>query len=149
MGNIHIASGPNEEATTVPQLIAADTPAMVTKDVLIDSTQGALAQYVPLKFDPVDGFYKAWAPGDAIAAITAYAIPDAAVDQRAALYFAGCFNIDAIAWPASTSEEQVLLACHASTANSLLHFRKLLYSDKRVLASGLRVGVVAPPEVAD
>ena len=149
MSDIHIAQGPGEEVFSVPQLFAGDTPAVSTEDKHFAAAQGAFAQYVPLSFDPVDGLYKAWAPGGIISAVTAYAVPDLAVAQRAALYTGGCFNIDAIAWPASTNQEQVDLAVNAAGSNSKLAFRKLLYSDKRVLQVGLRVGVEAPPEVAD
>lgn len=151
MNTIHIAQGPNEEAVSVPQLIAGDTPAMVTRDVKVASAQGAFSQYVPLSFDAVSGNYVAWAAGAEISAITAYAIPDLATDQRAAVYTGGCFNVDAINWPASTSEADVEAAMNAAGANSLLVFRKLLYSDKRVAAAGLAVGPGSqpPPEVAD
>jgi hypothetical protein len=149
MSTIHIAQGPGAEDITVPQLFAGDVPAVATLDKHFPASQGAFAQYVPLSFDEADGLYKAWAPGDPISAITAYAIPDLAVPQRAALYTGGCFNIDAIAWPASTSEEQVDLACNIAGANSNITFRKLLYSGSRVLQTGLRVGAEAPPEVAD
>lgn len=151
---IHIAQGPGEESTTVPQLFAGDTPAVVTRDVPFVSAQGAIPQYTPLTFDPATGRYVAWTAAalaaDAlpISAITAYAIPDLAVDQRAAVYIGGCFNVDAIAWPASTTENDIEAAVNASAHNSLLQFRKLLWSDKRVDATDLDVGPgnQPPPE---
>lgn len=148
MNTIHIAQGPGDESYTVPQLFAGDTPAVTTRDVLVASAQGAIPQYTPLQFDAATGTYVAWAAGTAISGVTAYAIPDLAVDQRAAIYLGGCFNVDAIMWPAGTAEAAVEAAMNASTANSLLQFRKLLYSDKRVLASGLGVGpgMMPPPE---
>lgn len=149
MNTIHIAQGPGTETYGVDQLFAGDTPAVTTEDKHFAASQGAFAQYVPLYFDPADGLYKTWAPGNILSAVTAYAIPDLAVAQRAALYTAGCFNIDAINWPASTNQEQVDLAANAAGSNSKLAFRKLLYSDKRVLNVGLRVGEEAPPEVLD
>lgn len=148
MGNtIHIAQGPIDEATgAVPQLFAGDTPAVVTRDVPFLTAQGAIAQYTPLTFST--GSYVAWAAGGPIHAITAYAVPDLAVDQRAAVYIGGCFNVDAIAWPAGTSEADIEAAVNASAANSLLQFRKLLWSDKRVDATDLDVGPghQPPPE---
>lgn len=150
MSTIHIAEGPGDETTTVPQLFAGDTPAVVTRDIHVDGSQ-SFAQYAPLTFDPADNLYKAWAPGGAISAITAYAVPLVAGGQRVAVYVGGCFNVDAIAWPTGTGEADVEDAMNANASNSLLQFRKLLYSDKRVAVSGLAVGpnVQPPPEVPD
>lgn len=148
---IHIAQGPGDESYTVPQLFAGDTPAVTTRDALVKSTQGAIPQYTPLSWDNTNGIYIAWVAGQEISAVTAYAIPDLAVDQRVALYFGGCFNVDAIAWPEGTSEADVESSMNASGANSLLVFRKPLWSDKRVLAGGLAVGPghQVPPEDVD
>ena len=151
MNTIHIASGPNAEDITVPQLFAGDSPAVATRDVKFVAAQGAIAQYVPLTLDPATGNYVAWSVDDPalpISAVTAYAVPDQAVDQRCAVYTSGCFNIDAIAWPASTTEEDVDAALAVAGANHTLVFRKLLYSDKREAAGGLDVGPgnQPPPE---
>jgi hypothetical protein len=154
MNTIHIAQGPGAESTTVPQLFAGDTPAVVTRDVPFLTAQGAIPQYTPLTFDAATGTYIAWTAAavaaDAlpISAVTAYAIPDLTVDQRAAVYIGGCFNVDAIAWPESTTEAHVEAAVNSSAHNSLLQFRKLLYSDKRVDATDLDVGPgnQPPPE---
>ncbi len=135
VNTIHIAtSGADEIFPGENPIMAGDTPPMVTRDVLIPAALAAIAQYVPLSF--ATGAYKVWAAGEVISAMTAYAIPDQAVDQRAAVYTAGMFNIDAPVWPAGTTEEMVATA----TANSQMQFRKLLYSDKRVVKSGLLVG---------
>lgn len=134
---IHIAGAAGVEDTTVPQLIAGDTPPMVTRDVLIPAALGLIPQYTPLSF--ATGAYKVWAAGEEIVAMTAYAIPDKGADQRAAVYTAGMFNIDAINWPAATTEDQVA----AATIASQMQYRKLLYSDKRVATSGLTVGSAA------
>lgn len=145
------AQGPNEEvALTVPQLFAGDTPPVTTIDERIAASQGEIAQYAPLQYDPADGLFKAWAADAPISAVAAYPIPDQAVDQRAALYVGGCFNIDAIAWPEGTSEEAVTKAMFHASANSKMVFRKLLFSDKRVAAGGLEVGPgdQPPPEVS-
>lgn len=143
------AQGPNEEATTVPQLFAGDTPPVTTIDLKVAASQGAIAQYAPLQYDPADGLYKAWAADAPISAVAAYPIPDLAADQRAALYIGGCFNIDAILWPEGTSEEAVLKAMNHASANSKMVFRKVLFSDKRIAAGGLEVGPgdQPPPEV--
>lgn len=125
--NIHIASGPNEEAITVPQLFAGDQPAVATQDVLIPLALGAIPQYTPLSWDDTGNAYKVWAAGEKVKAIAAYDIPDSASDQRAAVYIAGMFNQDAITWPGGTTEAQIADAQEAG----LLRFRKLLSSDHR------------------
>jgi hypothetical protein len=107
---------------------------MATRDVLFPAALPAIAKYTPLSF--ATGAYKVWAAGEVIYGVTAYAIPNQAVDQRAAIYTAGMFNIDAINWPADTDEDDVA----AATIGSQCQFRKLLYSDKRVDQSGLLVG---------
>lgn len=151
MNTIHIAQGPGDESYTVPQLFAGDTPAVTTRDVPFLTAQAAIPQYTPLTFDAATGTYVAWA-ADAtvqpISAVTAYAIPDLAADQRAAVYVGGCFNVDAIAWPAGVTENDIEKAVNASAHNSLMQFRKLLYSDKRVDATNLAVGPghQPPPE---
>lgn len=115
--DIHYASGPNAENVEVPQLFAGETPPVATQDVLLPA--GALAQFVPLG----PGYAK-WAAGVAIVAVTAYATPGG---KRAAVYTSACFNIDAIAWPATTTEAQIQAASEVGS----LKFRKLLYSQKR------------------
>ena len=127
MTTIHIASGPNEETVSVPQLFAGDVPAVGTKDVLFTAAQGAFVQYAPLSWDATNNIYIAWVAGQTIDAVTAYAIPDQAVDQRAAVYTSGCFNYDAIVWPGATTEP---LVEEATAKGGNLRFRKLLYSDK-------------------
>ena len=151
MSDIHIAGGPGLETTSFPQLFAGDTPAVTTRDVLVLAAQAAIPAHTPLSWDGVSGSYIAWVAGQEISAIAAYNIPDLAGDQRAAVYTAGCFNVDAIKWPASTSEAQVEAAMNAAGANSLLQFRKLLWSDRRVAQGGLGVGpgFSAPPETLD
>jgi hypothetical protein len=115
-------------------IFAGDTPPVATQDILIVAALGAIPQFTPLSF--ATGAYKLWAVGEEIAAVTAYAIPDSASDQRAAVYVAGMFNIDAIAWPAGTDEAEA----HAGSVASQCKFRKLLYSDKRITQSVAAVG---------
>lgn len=136
MGNtIHIAeSAADETFSAQPSIMAGDTPPVATRDLLIVAAVAALPQYTPLSF--ATGAYKVWAAGEDIVAMTAYAVPDSASDQRAACFTAGMFNIDAVNWPEGTTEDEVA----AATINSQLQFRKLLYSDKRVDLSGLEVG---------
>lgn len=141
---IHIAtSGADEAFPGVQPIMAGDTPPMATRDVLFPLELGAIPQYTPLSFaaavtgpPAITARYKVWAAGETISAMTAYAVPDQGVDQRAAVYTAGMFNIDAVTWPAGTTEDQVA----AATINSQVQFRKLLYSDKRVVQGGLLVG---------
>ena len=132
---IHIAtSGADEVFAADNPIMAGDTPPMATRDVLFPAALGAIPQYTPLSF--ATGAYKVWAAGETVVGMTAYAIPDQAVDQRAAIYTAGMFNIDAANWPAATTETQVI----AATIGSQVQFRKLLYSDKRVDVDGGLVG---------
>lgn len=117
--NIGVAEfSADTSAKTVPQLFAAETPAPVTTDILFPA--GAVGQFVPLTTG-----YAPWGPasGDPILAVTAYAVPGG---TRAAVYHEACFNLDAIDWPAGTTEAQI----QAATENSGLKFRKLLYSHK-------------------
>lgn len=131
---IHIAEVGDDTFPANIELYAGDTPPVATQDVPIAAAVSPLAQYVPLSF--AAGAYKAWAVGEELAGITMYAVPDSAAVVRAAIAVQGMFNIDAIAWPAGTTEAQVL----AASANSNMRFRKLLYSDKRVTVDGVLVG---------
>jgi hypothetical protein len=142
-----IAAMPDaEENLVVPQFYAGESPAAAHRDVLILAARGAIPQYSPLK--SVAGVWTPWVVADAapVSGITLYAIPDLAVDQRAAVVVAGMINIDAVAWPAGTSEIEV----ETAQAGSPLQFRKLLYSDQREIKGDLAVGPDAqpPPEVA-
>lgn len=112
-----IAASVDLGRTDVPQIFAGDTPAVVTQDVVIPA---AKAQYVPLGPD-----YAAWAAGQPIIALTAFA--HTGTNQRKAVYTAGMFNIDMIAWPNGTTEAQIQKA----TEQGMVKFRKPLYSDKR------------------
>lgn len=122
--NIGVAEfSADTSAKTVPQLFAAETPAPVTTDILFPA--GAVDQFVPLTtgyapWDPTPS--GGGAPGPIIA-VTAYAVPGG---TRAAVYHAGCFNLDAIDWPSDTTEALV----QAATENTQIKFRKLLYSHK-------------------
>lgn len=139
MGDIHIAGSFADTTYPATQpLFAGDTPPVVTRDVLIPTALGAIPKHTPLQFTA--GAYAVWAAGAEIVGVTAYDIPDLAENQRSAIYTAGMFNIDAIAWPNGTTEDQVA----AASVSSQCQFRKLLYSDKRVAKSGLAAGTHAP-----
>lgn len=112
-----IAASEDLGESPVFQLFAGDTPAVVTVDVLLPA--GARAQFVPLGDN-----YGLWAAGQQVSGITTYATPGGV---RAAVYVEGCFNLDAIAWPAGTTEAQI----QAASITSNLKFRRPLYSDKR------------------
>ena len=120
----HYAEVEKVDAPAVDGLWAGDTPSPSTVDVLLTVTGTALGQFVPLQRSEA-GAFEPWAAGNEIAAVTGYGIPVGA-NQRAAVYVAGCFNIDAIRWPADTTEAQVQAA-----QTGMCVFRKLLYSDKR------------------
>lgn len=127
MSEIHYAeSDVSDTGSRPPQLFAGDTPPVSTQDIAITVAGTALLQYQPLQMDGTTGAYEPWAVADGlpIAAITAYEAPIGT--QRIAVYTEGMFNIDAIVWPATTTEAQVQVA-----ATMGCKFRKLLYSDKR------------------
>lgn len=130
--DIHYASGANAEDTGLPpQLMAGDTPAVVTQDFAITVSTNPIAQFAPLKWD--GGNLVPWTAGSEIAAITAFGLPVGTL--RKAVYTAGMFNIDAINWPSGTTEAQVQAA-----QSGMLRFRKLLHSDKRTGNESAYVG---------
>lgn len=122
MNTIHIAEGPNQEDLGLPpQLFAGDTPPVSTQDFAFN-LGAAIGQYVPLMRS--GGSFVAWTAGNEVAAISAYEI--AAGARRAAVYTEGMFNIDALNWPAGTTET---VAMTAMTGN--IKYRRLLFSDRR------------------
>ena len=134
MDTINIAQSFTDEVTNAVQPVLLSE--VTTVDMPIPAALGALAQYTPLSWDDTANAYILWAAGAKVAAITAYAVPDSASVQRAAVYTHGVFNIDAINWPAATTEAQV----HDAMSGGALQFRKLLYSDKRIDGASIEVG---------
>lgn len=130
MDTIGIAQSFTDTNSGVAQQVALSE--ITTRDVLIPAALGAIAQYTPLSWDDTGNAWKAWAVGEKVAAVAMYAIPDSASNQRAAVAVAGQFNIDAINWPATTTEAQVADA----QSGGVLTFRKLLFSDKRISVDG-------------
>lgn len=130
--NIHYASGANAEDTGLPpQLMAGDTPAVATQDLSILVSGTPLPQFSPLKRDGAN--LVLWTAGSELAGVSAFELPVGTV--RKAVYVAGMFNTDAIAWPAGTTEAQ------ADTAQTgMVRHRKLLYSDKRTGNESAYVG---------
>lgn len=129
--NIHYASGANQEDTGLPpQLMAGDTPAVVTQDFPFDLAT-AIGQFVPLTRD--GDTFEPWAAGDQVDAISAYDIPTGA--SRAAVYVEGMFNIDALLWPEGTTEVEAMTAMTGD-----VKYRKLLHSDHRTGNESLEVG---------
>lgn len=140
MDTIGIAESFTDTNTAVAQQVALSE--ITTRDVLIPAALNAIGQYVPLSWDDTGNAYKLWAAGEKIAAVTMYAIPDSASAQRAAVAVAGQFNVDAINWPANTTEAQVA----DGQSGGVLTFRKLLFSDKRISVDGSNL--VGPAYVA-
>lgn len=120
----HYAEVEKADVPNADSLFAGDAPAPSTVDIAITVATNPILQFVPLQQDDTTLAYEPWEAGNPIAAITAFALPVGA--QRKAVYVAGCFNIDAIRWPASTTEAQIQAA-----SSRMLVFRKLLWSDKR------------------
>ena len=132
MNKIHIASGPNVETFGLPpQLFAGDTPPVSTQDFPFTVSGNAIPQYTPLK--RVAGVWSLWAAGEQVDAVTAYEIVTGIT--RAAVYTAGMFNIDAIKWPAGTTEAQAMAGMSGD-----IKYRKLLYSGQRTGNESLYVG---------
>lgn len=151
MSGLAVGANPVTETITVALKTAASNGGTFSvtgsrSGALADATVGVAYTSDAVNFTIADGGTD-FAVGDffdlevvesneQIVALTAYAIPNSASDQRAACYTAGMFNIDAAIWPANTTEDDVA----AATSNSQVQFRKLLYSDKRVDQSGVLVG---------
>lgn len=121
--DIHIASGANaEDFSLPPQLYAGDTPAVVTQDFSITVSGTAIPKHTPLKRD--GGNHVPWTAGSEVAAVAACDLPVGT--YRKVLYTAAMFNIDALKWPAGTTEAQADAA-----QTGMIRYRKLLHSDKR------------------
>ena len=123
-GFTRFAEGGAEDSPLPPQLIAGDTPAMVTEDIPVPASVD-WPQYTVLQRNGTTGAYETWAAGNDVAGITAYPTKSGR-EVRAAIYTAGMFNIDALLWPSGTTEVQAQEGCRG-----LIRCRKLLYSDKR------------------
>lgn len=130
--DIHYASGANEEdLSRPPQLFAGDTPPVSTQDFSVTRAGTAIPQFTPLMLS--SGNLVPWAATNAVYAVAAYEIPVGTT--RVAVYTEGMFNIDALAWPAGTTEAQAMAGM---TGN--IKYRKLLYSDKRTGNESAEVG---------
>ncbi len=101
--------------------MAGDTPPVSTQDFPFNA-DAAIGQFVPLTRS-ADSFVP-WTAGSSVDAVSAY--PIAAGPRRAAVYTAGMFNIDALAWPTGTTEADAMAAMQSD-----VKYRKLLYSDQR------------------
>lgn len=130
MDAIGIAQSFTDTNSGVAQQVALSE--ITTRDIVIPAALNALPQYTPLSWDDTGNAWKLWAVGDKVAAITMYDVPDSASVQRAAAAVAGQFNIDAINWPAGTTEANVA----DGQSLGVLTFRKLLFSDKRISVDG-------------
>lgn len=131
--DIHYASGANSETTSLPpQLIAGDTPAVATSDHRVVRAGTPIGQFVPLTRDATNGFVP-WSVGETVDAVSAYAIPVGTT--RVALYDAAMFNIDALNWPANTTEAQA-----QAGLTGMIRARKLLYSKQRTGNESAYVG---------
>ena len=131
MTYVHIASGASpEDGALPPQFIAGDTPALVTQDFPL-VVAAIIPQYTPLKKDGAN--FVPWTSGSAVAAIAPYDLKVGT--YRAALITDVMANIDAIKWPATTTEVQAMAGMTLG-----VRYRKLLYSDKRTGAESAYVG---------
>lgn len=124
--SISLASSQSGEFTEEVELMAGDTPHISDRDVAITVVTTPIPAFTPLARNATTQAFEPWANGGtlAIAAISLYPMPVGA--QRAAVRESGMFNLDAINWPAGTTEAQVQAA-----SRETCRFRKLLYSNKR------------------
>lgn len=107
INDIHMASGPNEEAYVPPQLRAGDGP-FNTLPVTVLTGQ-VLEQYEVVARVTASGKVVAWDPAGADGSelalgVTCYAVDATAADVEAAIYVSGFFNTDALVWPAAATD---------------------------------------------
>jgi len=108
--NIHIASGPNEQTYSPPQLRAGDGD-FLTRSVTIEAGQ-VLPQYRVVAREASSGKFVAWDPASADAGtkvalgVTCYAVDATAADAKAAIYVGGYFNTDALVWGTATAAQK-------------------------------------------
>lgn len=107
--DIHMASGPNEEAYVPDQLRAGDGDFNTRSDVI---EQGqVLPQYRVVARETSSGKLVAWdaagIDGTNLAiGITCYAVDATAADVEAAVYVSGFFNTDALVWGTATDAQK-------------------------------------------
>lgn len=110
INDIHMASGPNQDAYVPPVLRAGDgdfntQPAIVLADEV-------LAQYEVVARITATGKIVAYDPAAASTGaekaigVTAYAVDATGADVEAAIYVSGYFNTDALVWPAGITAAQ-------------------------------------------
>lgn len=110
INDIHMASGPNEEAYVPEQLRAGDGD-FLTRSVTVLTGQ-VLEQYEVVARATASGKFVAWDADSADAGttvalgITCYAVDATAADVEAAIYVAGFFNTDALVWDAGATAAQ-------------------------------------------
>ena len=111
INDIHMASGPNQDAYVPPCLRAGDgdfntEPAIVLADEVLQQYEvvarvtatGKIVAWNPA-VDPVDGSERA-------IGVTCYAVDATGADVEAAIYKSGYFNTDALVWPDGVTDAQ-------------------------------------------
>lgn len=129
--SVHYAQGANVEDTGLPPaLVAGDTPALVTQDFVLN-VSALIPQYTPLMSSGNN--FVPWTAGNEVAAIAPFDLEPGV--YRKALITAVMANVDAIKWPAGTTEVQADAA-----QTGMIRYRKLLHSDKRTGNESVYVG---------
>jgi len=111
INDIHMASGPNEEAYVPEQLRAGDGD-FLTRSEVFETGHGVIAQYTVVARETASGKIVPWDPASADAGtavalgVTCYAVDTTASDVDAAIYVGGFFNTDALVWPVGATDAQ-------------------------------------------
>lgn len=126
--NAGVASVQTDSVTPNPELMAGDTPAVVTDIAVIPSaiaTPGLPAR-TPVFVDPSTKVMQLAVQGTlAPNAITIVDIPaGAAANSNTPVYKAGCFNIRALNWPASYDTDAERYGAFAAAADCEIYIKK-------------------------
>ena len=110
INDIHMASGPNEDAYIPPQLRAGDGDFNTIPVIVLAGT--VLQQYEIVSRITATGKVVTYDPAavdtgaESPIGITCYAVDATAADVEAAIYVSGFFNTDALVWPAGITVPQ-------------------------------------------
>lgn len=106
--DLGLASSGHQAFTGQAELLAGDTPALVSLDGVAGALGAAgLPAWTPVVYDRATGAISAAEHGTAAPnAVTAHAVtPGSPAGSAVAVYSVGCFNINALNWPASFDTE--------------------------------------------
>lgn len=109
INDIHMASGPNQDAYVPPALRAGDGDFKTVPVTVL--TGEVLAQYEIVARVTASGKVVAYDPAAVTGAespigITCYAVDATSADVEASIYVSGFFNTDALVWPSGITVPQ-------------------------------------------